>query len=187
MLTHVALLRAINVGGRNKVAMADLRKVVESLGHREVATYIQSGNVVFTSEDTDTAAIAAELERALEETLGLRPSVVVLSQAELAKVIADNPFPDEANPKHLHAVFRATEVGAEEAAAIAAAERRARDKGSRDQAKVVGRAMYLRTPDGLGRSELAAQLARSNPAVGDRGGTARNWATVTKLLAMLDV
>ena len=70
--------------------------------------------------------------------------------------------------------------------AVAAAERRARDKGGRDQAKVVGRTVYLRTPDGLGRSELAAQLARSNPAALDRGGTARNWATVTRLLAMLD-
>ena len=77
-------------------------------------------------------------------------------------------------------------MGAEEAAAVAAAERRARDKGGRDQAKVAGRTVYLRTPDGLGRSELAAQLARRDPAAGDRGGTARNWATVTKLLAMLD-
>jgi uncharacterized protein (DUF1697 family) len=186
MPTHVALLRGINVGGRNKVAMADLRKVVESLGHGDVATYIQSGNVVFTSKDTDTAAIAAKLERALEKASGVRSSVVVLSRAELAKVIADNPFPDEANPKHLHAVFRGGELGAQEAAAVADAERRARDKGSRDQARVVGRTVYLRTPDGLGRSELAAQLARSNPAAGDRGGTARNWATVTKLLAMLD-
>jgi uncharacterized protein (DUF1697 family) len=57
---------------------------------------------------------------------------------------------------------------------------------ARDQASVVGRTVYLRTPDGLGRSELAAQLARSNPAAQDRGGTARNWATITKLLAMLD-
>jgi uncharacterized protein (DUF1697 family) len=186
MPTHVALLRGINVGGHNKVAMADLRKVVESLGHGDVVTYIQSGNVVFTSKDTDTAAIAAELERALEETLGVRSSVVVLSRAELVQVIADNPFPDEANPKHLHAVFRGADVGAEEAATVAAAERRARDKGSRDQAKIVGRTVYLRTPDGLGRSELAAQLARSDRAAGDRGGTARNWATVTKLLAMLD-
>jgi uncharacterized protein (DUF1697 family) len=186
MPTHVALLRGINVGGRNKLAMADLRKVVESLGHGDVATYIQSGNVVFTSKDTDTVTIAAELGRALEESLGARSNVVVLSRAELAKVIADNPFPDEANPRHLHAMFRGAEVGAEEAAAVAAAERRASDKGSRDLAKVVGRTVYLRTPDGLGRSELAAQLARSNPAAGDRGGTARNWATVTKLLAMLD-
>ena len=188
MPSHVALLRGINVGGRNKVAMADLRKVVESLGHGDVATYIQSGNVVFTSHShhCDTAAIAGELGRALEETLGVRSSVVVLSRAELAKVVADNPFPDEANPKHLHAVFRGAEVGAGEAAAVAAAERRARDKGGRDQAKVVGRTVYLRTPDGLGRSDLAAQLARSNPDAHDRGGTARNWATVTKLLSMLD-
>jgi uncharacterized protein (DUF1697 family) len=186
MPSHVALLRGVNVGGRNKVAMADLRKVVESLGHGEVATYIQSGNVVFTSNQTDTAAIAGELERALGETLGVRSSVVVRSRAELAKVIADNPFPDEANPRLLHAIFRGAELGAAEEAAVAAAERRARDKGGRDQAKVVGRTVYLRTPDGLGRSELAAQLARASSAAQDRGGTTRNWATVTKLLAMLD-
>jgi uncharacterized protein (DUF1697 family) len=186
MLTHVALLRGVNVGGRNKVAMADLRKVVESLGHANVATYIQSGNVVFTSNHTDTAAIAGELERALAETLGRHSSVVVLARAELATVIADNPFPEEANPKRVHVIFRGAEVGAEEAAAVAAAARRASDKGGRDQAKVVGRAVYLHTPDGFGASELAAQLTRVNPAVQDRGGTARNWATVTKLLAMLD-
>jgi uncharacterized protein (DUF1697 family) len=186
MPSHVALLRGINVGGRNKVAMTDLREVVASLGHGDVATYIQSGNVVFTSNHTDTSAMAAQLERALQEALGVRSSVVVLSRAELAKAIADNPFPDEANPKHLHAIFRGADVGAEEAATIGAAERRARDKGGRDQAKVVGRTVYLRTPDGLGRSELAAQLARSSLAAQDRGGTARNWATVTKLLAMLD-
>jgi uncharacterized protein (DUF1697 family) len=186
MPTHVALLRGINVGGRNKVAMADLRKVVESLGHGEVATYIQSGNVVFSSTDTDTAAIAAKLERALERAVGVRSSVVVLSRAELAKIIADNPFPDETNPKHLHAIVRAAKVGAKDAAAIADAERRAADKGGRDQARVAGRTVYLRTPDGLGRSELAAQLARADPTATDRGGTARNWATVNKLLAMLD-
>jgi uncharacterized protein (DUF1697 family) len=186
MPTHVALLRGINVGGRNKVAMADLRKVVASLGHGDVVTYIQSGNVVFTSKDTDTAAIAAKLERALEQAVGVRSSVVVLSRAELAKVIADNPFPDEADPKHLHAIFRGAKVAAKEAAAIADAERRAADKGGRDQARVIGRTVYLRTPDGLGRSELAAQLAKADPATTDRGGTARNWATVTRLLAMLD-
>ena len=184
MPSHVALLRGINVGGRNKVAMADLRQVVASLGHGEVATYIQSGNVVFTSDQTDTAAIAGELGRALEERLGVRSSVVVLSRAELAQVVADNPFPEEANPRLLHAIFRGAGVDAAEA--VAAAERRTRDKGGRDQAKVVGRTVYLRTPDGLGRSELAAQLARSHADAQDRGGTARNWATVTRLLAMLD-
>jgi uncharacterized protein (DUF1697 family) len=91
MPTHVALLRGINVGGRNRVAKADLREVVLGLGHTEVATYIQSGNVVFTSEEADSAAIAAALEGAIAEHLGVRPKVVVLTRAELAQVVADNP------------------------------------------------------------------------------------------------
>jgi uncharacterized protein (DUF1697 family) len=106
MLAHVALLRGINVGGRNRVAMADLREVALGLGHTEVATYIQSGNVVFTSEEADTATIAAALERAIAEHLGVQPKVIVLTRAELAQVVADNPFPDEPNPRWVHAIFR---------------------------------------------------------------------------------
>jgi len=73
MPTRVALLRGINVGGRNRVAMADPREVVPGLGHTEVATYIQSGNVVFTSEEAETATIAAALERAIAEHLSDAP------------------------------------------------------------------------------------------------------------------
>lgn len=187
MPTHVALLRGINVGGRNRVAMAELREVVTSLGNTDVATYIQSGNVVFTSAETDTTLLAAALERAIAGSLGVRPRVVVLSRDELSQVVADNPFPDETNPKCLHAAFRSEEVGPDETAAIDAAVRRAEEKGSRDEARVVGRTLFLRTPDGLGRSELAAQLSRSAGALGAQGaGTARNWATVRKLLAMCD-
>ena len=97
MPTHIALLRGINVGGRNRVAMAGLCQVVLGLGYTDVATYIQSGNVVFTSEEADTATIAAALERAIAEHLGVRPKVVVLTRAELARVVADNPFPEEPN------------------------------------------------------------------------------------------
>ena len=103
--THVALLRGINVGGRNRVAMTDLRAVVISLGHTDVATYIQSGNVVFSSGEPDTAAIAAALERAIAEGLAVAPRVVVLSREELSQVVADNPYPDETNPRYLHAAF----------------------------------------------------------------------------------
>ena len=71
MPTHVALLRGINVGGNNKIAMADLRDVVASLGHTDVSTYIQSGNVLFTARETDTDALAADLERAIEQALSL--------------------------------------------------------------------------------------------------------------------
>jgi uncharacterized protein (DUF1697 family) len=141
MPTHIALLRGINVGGRNRVAMADLREVVLGLGYTDVATYIQSGNVVFTSEEADTAMIAAALEGAIAEHLGVRPKVVVLTHAELARVVADNPFPEEPNPRWVLAIFR--------------------------------------------NGPLAARLLRlGGSRTGEPAGTARNWATVNKLLAL---
>jgi uncharacterized protein (DUF1697 family) len=185
--THIALLRGINVGGRNRVAMADLRDVVTGLGHTDVATYIQSGNVVFTSKETDTTTLAAALERAIVDALGVAPKVVVLSRSELSQVVADNPYPDEQNPKCLHAAFRNADMGPDEVAAVAAAVARARDRSSPDEARVVGRTLFLRTPDGFGRSELAAQLARAGgPLAAEAAGTMRNWATVTRLLALCD-
>ena len=115
MPTHVALLRGINVGGRNRVAMAALREVVEGLGHTGVATYIQSGNVVFTSEETDTATLAAALKRAIADQLGVQPKVVVLTREELAQVVEDTPFPKEDNPRQLHALFWNGPLGPEQA------------------------------------------------------------------------
>lgn len=184
MTRYVALLRGINVGGRNKVAMADLRRVAASLGHTEVATYIQSGNVVFTNPDASVISLAGAFEQEIARCLAVQPAVVVLSRAGLAGVIADNPFPQETNPRCLHVVFRRDEMTRGAIAAIAAAQQTARAKGSRDEAVVAGRTLFLRTPDGLGRSELAAQLARS---AGQVAGTARNWATVTRLMTMLDL
>jgi uncharacterized protein (DUF1697 family) len=182
--THVALLRGINVGGRNRVAMAALREVVEGLGHTGVATYIQSGNVVFTSDEADPGTLAAALERAIAGQLGVKPTVVVLTREQLAQVVADNPFPGEDNPRQVHALFWNGPLGTEELAAVAAAQRQAREAGGRDEAKVVGTTLYLHTPDGYGRSELAARLARIGS--GRTAATARNWATVRKLLAMCD-
>ncbi len=183
MPSYVALLRGINVGGRNRVAMADLRLVAESLGHTQVSTYIQSGNLIFTSPEASVSTLADALEREIARALPVRPAVVVLSRADLAQVIADNPFPGETDPRYLHAVFRRTEMTPDAIAAIAAARESAQAKGSRDEAIVVGRTLFLSTPDGLGRSELAARLARSS---GQAAGTTRNWATVTRLLSMLD-
>jgi uncharacterized protein (DUF1697 family) len=183
MPRYVALLRGINLGSRNRVAMADLRQLTEALGHAEVATYIQSGNVLFTSPDDDCGRLADALEEAIARSLAVRSAVVVLSRDELARVVADNPFPDEANPRCLHAVFRRLDLAPEAIAAVERAQQRARAKGSRDEAVPIGRALFLHTPDGPGRSELAAQLAR--PGV-PADGTARNWATVTRLMALLD-
>ena len=171
MPSHVALLRGINVGGRSKVAMADLRSLVESLGYADVTTYVQSGNVVFTAESVDAAA----LEAAIEERLGVAPAVVVLTRDELEQVVAGNPWPDERDGKHLHVVFTAGEPDAD---VVAAAQEKATGG---DEARIVGGTLYMHTPNGLGRSKLAAELARRGP----KDGTARNWTTVTKLLAML--
>jgi len=185
--THLALLRGINLGGHNKIAMADLRKVATALGHTDVTTYIQSGNVVFTTKDTDTAALAAAFERAIAEGLGIRPRVVVLSRDELAQVVADNPYPDEPNPKNVHAIFLSEDPSPDLMDTVAAASRQVAQKGSRDSAQVAGRTVYLHTPDGYGRSELAALLARAGGGKSARiAGTARNCATVTKLLALCD-
>jgi uncharacterized protein (DUF1697 family) len=186
MATHVALLRGINVGGKNKVAMADLREVVAKLGHTDVSTYIQSGNVLFTAgRGADATALASALADAITATLGVKSPVVVVSRDELAAVIAANPFPDEADPKRVHAVLLSGPVGADAAAKIDEALSRSAAKGARDELATVGRAVYLHTPDGFGNSELAAAVLRilTSPRAGVTG-TARNWATVTKLMAL---
>ena len=180
--THIALLRGINVGGRNKVAMADLRAVVAGLGHADVVTYIQSGNVVFTSGESDAEALATALEEAIAGGLGVKPAVVVLSRDDLARAVRDNPSPDEPNPKLVHAVFFRGQVPAGAADAIEAGQRRAAERGGgQDDARIVGGTVFLHTPGGFGRSELALfLLGRSASPVA--AGTARNWSTVTKLL-----
>ncbi len=113
--------------------------------------------------------------------------MLVLTRDEVAQVLQDNPYRDETNPKAVHAVFLGEEPGPEQLAAVAEAEQKAAGKGGRDTARYVGRVLFLHTPDGFGRSELAIQLARRACLMSAKGaGTARNWATVTKLLQLCD-
>jgi len=191
--THVALLRGVNNLGGKKVAMAELRAVVTSLGHTDVMTYIQSGNVLFTPSPTcgntgggaDAAALAAELEQAIAAGIGVRARAVVLPREELARCVRDNPYPGQLDPKMLHAVFLPEAPGPSLAEWLADAERQVRAKGSRDQAQVLGRTVYLHTPDGYPPSELRRVLAKAGgPTSARAAGTARNWATVTRLLQL---
>ena len=191
MASHVALLRGINVGGRNKVPMADLREVVTSLGHTGVSTYIQSGNVLFSTADTDHAKLAAALESAIEDRFGIWSSVVVLSRDELAQVLAANPYPDEPNPKMVHVVFLNAEPPADLLGRISAAESAVAAKGSRDTVQAASQVLFLHTPDGFGTSELAQTVFKiiTPPAKGKKHGlaaTARNLATATTLLSLCD-
>jgi uncharacterized protein (DUF1697 family) len=193
MPTHVVLLRGVNNLGGRRVAMAELRAAVTSLGHADVMTYIQSGNVLFTpgrasrmtAGRPDTAALAAELERAIADGIGVRARAVVLSREELARCVHDNPYPGETNPRLLHAVFLPELPGPGLAAWVADAERQVRAEGSRDEARVLGRTVYLHTPDGYPPSDLRRVLARAGgPTSAAVAGTARNWATVTRLVEL---
>jgi uncharacterized protein (DUF1697 family) len=189
MASHVALLRGINVGGRNKVPMAELRELVASLGHTGVSTYIQSGNVLFSTGEADAGKLAAALEAAISERFGLWAAVVVLSRDELADVLAANPYPDEPNPRLVHVVFLNAEPPQDLLDRIAAAESAVAAKGSRDTVRAAGQALYLHTPDGYGTSELAQAVLKilSPPAKQKKQAvvaTARNWATAAKLLSL---
>ena len=191
MASHVALLRGINVGGRNKVPMAELREVVASLGHTGVSTYIQSGNVLFSTPDSDNAQLASALESAISDRFGIWSSVVVVSRDELARLLDGNPYRDEPNPKFVHVVFMNSEPPADLLERIKAAESQAAAKGSRDTVTAAGEALFLHTPDGYGTSELAQAVFKiiSAPAKQRQRGlaaTARNWATATKLLSLCE-
>ena len=184
--THVALLRGINVGGRNRIAMPALRDAVAALGHTEVSTYIQSGNVLFTPRRAARGStLAAGLEKSIEEAFGIRPRVAVVTRDQLAEAVELNPYLEESNPKLVHAVFFGDAPDADLRRLVGTAVAAARTKGSADEATFVNEVLYLHTPSGLGRSELAVQLGRARGPLSSKGsGTARNWSTVTKLLEL---
>jgi uncharacterized protein (DUF1697 family) len=185
MPTHVALLRGVNVGGGNKLAMAELRQLVTSLGHSDVTTYIQSGNLVLTPSHADSAALATELRSAIAGTFGIDPVMVVLTRAELSEVVDGNPYKHEPIGKYVHVIFLPGELDEAARSQVKQMEAESRSQGSRDELTLIGRALYLHTPDGFGTSELAKTLLmkRASPV---STGTARNWNTVTKLLLMCD-
>lgn len=165
--------------------MADLRLLVSSLGHDDVATYIQSGNVVFTSPRADGAGLAGELRAAIAGSHGLDTPVIVLTRDELAAVIDGNPYADEPNPRYVHGIFLPAELDEAAHSQIRQVADEAKGRGSRDELTLLGRTLYLHTPDGFGTSDLAKTLLtkRTSPV---STGTARNWNTVTKLLALCD-
>jgi uncharacterized protein (DUF1697 family) len=164
--------------------MPALRELVESLGHTDVSTYIQSGNVLFSTRKKDRARLAADMERAIESELGVSSRVVVLSRGDLEQVVADNPYPKEKNPKAVHAVFLTGKPEKELVERVQAVEGEVAAKGSRDRATFVGTTLYLHTPDGYGPSDLAKKVMQFSRPKTVFTGTARNWATVTKLLEL---
>jgi len=164
--------------------MPVLREAVESLGHADVVTYIQSGNVAFSATGwvADHSAVASALESAIARRTGVRAVAVVLGSGDLERIVADNPYGDPPDHRLLHAVLLPAPPGEEGAASVAAAVERARAKGSPDDACVRGRALYLLTPGGFAESVLRRELDRGGAnRTPFAEGTARNWATILAL------
>jgi uncharacterized protein (DUF1697 family) len=175
--TYVGLLRGVNVGGKNRIPMPELREVFADLGHEGVRTYVQSGNVVFDSRSTSPNEVAAGIEHAVSETFGLTISVLVRTRRELERVAGTNPFPTkDVAPTSLHVAFLADRPSAK---AVRALDPK---RSPPDEFVVRGREIYLRFPGGSARSKLTIDYFER--ALGTRA-TARNWNTVLKLLDMM--
>ncbi|GAA3829785.1 DUF1697 domain-containing protein [Streptomyces phyllanthi] len=175
MTTYAALLRGINVGGSKKVPMADLRTLLQGLGHTGVATYLQSGNAVFTTGGGDEDVLAADISRAVEKRFGFGVDVIVRDHAYLRAVRDACPFPAaDLEPKQLHVTYFSTRVDADRFASL--------DQQAflPEEFRLGDRALYLYAPEGLGRSKLAEALAKPRLLKG-LIATTRNWNTVVKL------
>jgi uncharacterized protein (DUF1697 family) len=177
MTTHIALLRAVNVGGRGKLAMSDLRKLAAGLGFDDVRSLLQSGNLVFRCGQP----VGCDLERLLEaetaERLGVATEFFVRSPAEWADVIGRNPFREaaERDPGHLLVMFL---KGAASSAALRTLNA---SIAGPETIHADGRQLYIVYPAGIARSRLTSHLIESR--LGTRG-TGRNWNTVRKLAVL---
>ena len=177
MTRYAVFLRAVNVGGHNKVPMPRLRELATELGYEDVATYVQSGNLVLTATGS-AAAVERAIHDALVNDLDVDVDVMVRHRKQLAAVIAANPFERHADdPKLLHVSFLTAQPAA---AARAGCDP---EEFSPELFEFGDRCLYLWYPNGQGRSKMAA--APWNKRLGVRG-TARNWRTVTTMLEMLD-
>jgi uncharacterized protein (DUF1697 family) len=176
MNSYVALVRGINVGGKNSLPMKELIAALESIGCSNVKTYIQSGNVVFHST-SPAARLAEEIADEILRRRGFKPHVLVLAQSEFERAIDNNPFPEgESDPKALHLGFLDSVPLSPDLQCLQAV------RAASEKFELIGRVFYLLAPEGVGRSKLAAQ---SEKALGVHM-TDRNWKTVGKILSMLE-
>jgi uncharacterized protein (DUF1697 family) len=167
----VGLLRGINVGKHNRLAMAQLRAIAEECGCTDVVTYIQSGNLVFDYSGEDPAGT---LENHILQSTGIATSVIIRTADEIAGIVDANPFLDRSDdPTHHHVVCASTDLAG-------ALDTFDLDAYHPESAFISGRELYLYLPGGMGASKLAVALTRrpSTP------GTTRNWRTMTKLMEL---
>ena len=176
MPTFVALLRGINLGRAKRVAMADLKRIIEDLGHRDVVTYIVSGNAVFTGTG-GAASIEKAIEKSIKSELGLEVVMMVRGANDMKKVVAKNPFIKQgADPAALHVAFLKKKPTADAVRAVDP------ERFAPDELAVDGRTVYLHLPKGYAKANLGN--AQVEKLLGVPAST-RNWRTVGKLVEMM--
>jgi uncharacterized protein (DUF1697 family) len=179
MTVMISMLRGVNVGGHNKIKMDALRALYEFLKLRDAQTYVQSGNVIFSTDERDISRLAKRIEDGIERKFGFRPDVILRTAAEMRDVIARNPFAKRRGiePGKLLVSFLASDPGEE------ARKKLCQMKCDPEELRVEGREVYIYFPNGMGRSKLPwAGLNKmlKTPATG------RNWNSVTKMLEMAE-
>jgi uncharacterized protein (DUF1697 family) len=179
MAVIIALLRGVNVGGHNQIKMDALRALFESLGMRDVQTYIQSGNVVFRTKERDLPALTKRIQSGIERQFGFRPDVILRTCSELRDVIARDPFAKRRGiePRRLLVTFLASDPGEEARARVR------KVKTDPEELRIEGREVYIYFPNGMARPKM------SWPAIErmlGTSGTGRNWNSVNKLLEIAE-
>lgn len=175
----ISMLRGVNLGGHNKIKMDALRALYESLKFEDPHSYIQSGNVIFRSKEKNTVALAKKIQDAIERTFGFRPEVILRTPGELRKAIAATPFPAHRNlhPSKILITFLAGDPGPEAQSALLTF------KAYPEELHLKGRELYIYFPNGAGKSKLPwSKLDK----LLQTAGTARNWNSVTKMLAIAE-
>lgn len=169
MKTFVALIRSINVGGKNIVPMKVLKQLLEDNGYKRVQTYIQSGNVILQAKTASSEA----LSKLMNSRFGFWPDIVLIEKSEFATIVQRNPYNEE-DGKLIHFYFC-------DESPVLNNEKVTHYKADSEKISVVGNVLYLSAPDGIGRSKLVANMAACLGVT----ATGRNLNTVNKLSDML--
>jgi uncharacterized protein (DUF1697 family) len=179
MAVIISMLRGVNVGGHNKIKMDGLRALYESMKLWDAQTYVQSGNVIFRTDERDIARLAKRIDDGIERKFGFRPDVILRTATEMREVVAKNPFAKRRGiePGKLLVSFLASDPVEE------GLEKVRQMKCDPEELRIDGREVYIYFPNGMGRSKLPwAELDKilKTPATG------RNWNSVTKMLEMAE-
>lgn len=179
MTTFISLFRGINVGGNQKIRMDELKALHVSLGLKNVVTYIQTGNVLFTSDDTaDLAQLTKHIEDGFAQKFGFRVNVMVRTKDQLQEIIAHNPFQNQPTKesKWIVVLFLATHPE------HTALEDLQKVYAGPEELHLTGQELYIYYPNGIGRSKLTNTLLEKKLKT---SGTGRNWNTILQLQKLM--